>query len=53
MKPEVLKWLMLAINAYPFNNTDEAIYKGELLIKTAHRLDRADKKAGKKAEDKE
>ena len=45
MKIEALRWLLMAINAASFNNTDEARYKGKELIKVADRLDKADKKA--------
>ena len=44
MKIEALRWLLMTINAASFNNTDEARYKGEELIKVADRLDKADEK---------
>jgi hypothetical protein len=51
MDIKALRWLLIAVNAGTFNNTDEARYKAEALIETADRLDEADKKA--KAEPKE
>jgi hypothetical protein len=39
MEVKALRWLLLAINAYSFNNTDEARYKAEALFEVAHRLD--------------
>jgi hypothetical protein len=42
---QVLRWLLLAVNAYPFNDTDEARYKAKALIEVADRLDKADEKA--------
>ena len=50
MKIEALRWLLMAINAASFNNTDEARYKGKELIKVADRLDKADEKAKTKVE---
>lgn len=50
MDIRALRWLLVAINAAPFNNTEGARYKAEALIDVADRLDKADKKAKKKAE---
>ena len=50
MKIETLRWLLLAINAGPFKNTDEAICKGKALIEVSKLLDAADAKAKAKKE---
>ena len=44
MDVKALRWLLIAINAAPFNNTDEARYKAEALIETADRLDQESEK---------
>ena len=41
MDIKALRWLLVAINAAPFNNTDEARYKAKALIEIADRLDEA------------
>ena len=50
MDIQELRWLLVAINAAPFSNTEEARYKAAALIETAKRLDEADKKAQAEAE---
>jgi hypothetical protein len=50
MDIQALRWLLLAVNAYPFKDTDEARYKGNALIETADRLDEADEKEKAEAE---
>jgi hypothetical protein len=50
MNVQELRWLLVAINAAPFQNTDEAIIKAKWLKDTAKRLDKADQKAKEKGE---
>jgi hypothetical protein len=49
MRVKSLRWLLMAIDGAPFQNTDEARYKAKALKETADRLDKADEKAKAKA----
>ena len=44
MEIKALRWMLVAVNGAPFQNTDEARYKAKALKEIANRLDKADEK---------